>query len=207
MPSAINYDYTIGIKREIVTALEPMFHDDFPIESLRNKVYVGLEYPFTQIKYPAIYITFNESTLRNVGVGNIEDATAEDGTPMQIKHWMFTGTVSFNIMALSPKERDELGAALVNILAFGESNPLLSFFRTSVMDSTYVDLQYLQDNLHPGGEVMGVTPWASETELVFGKSYSIDLLGEFYSNTYTGELVRWEHVEVHPYLTGTPPPW
>lgn len=207
MPSVINDDYTVGIKREVVTALEPMFHDTFPIEALRNRVYVGLEYPFTKVSFPAIYITYNETELRNVGVGHTEEVLTEDGTPTQVKHWRFTGTINFNIMSLSPKERDELGAALVNILAFGESNPLLSNFRTQMLNSTYVDLQFLQDIIHPGGEVMGVTPWASETELVFGKSYSIDIFGEFYSNAYTGELIRWEHVEVHPYITGHAAPW
>lgn len=199
MATIINDDYTVGIKREAVTALEPMFHDDFPISELRNRVYVGLEYPFSNVRYPAIYITYRENQLRNAGVGHTEDATGTDGTPALIKHWYFTGTINFNVMALSPKERDQLGSALVNILGFGGTVDLLKTFHDNLLDSTYVDIQYLQDIIHPGGEVIGNVPWESETEIMFGTSYSVDVLGEFYSNVYTGELVQWEHIQIHPY--------
>ena len=205
--AVINDDYTIGIKREMVTALQPMFGNDFPIDNLANRVYVGLEYPLTDTRYPAIYLTYNENELRSAGVGHVEDATGPDGTPAQVKHWYFTGSINFNILALSPKERDQLGAALVNILAFGETNDFLNTFRTQLMNSTYVDLQYLQEIIHPGGEQVGNPPWESETDIVFGKQYSIDVLGEFYSNIYTGDLVQIDHVQVHPYTDQGSPWW
>lgn len=204
--TVINDDYTIGLKREIVTALQPMFGNDFPIDQLQNHVFVGLEYPFSHTQYPAIYITYNERELRSAGVGHIEQAEDDDGTPYEVRHWMFTGSINFNVMTLSPKERDQLGAALVNILAF-DSDGFLEQFRDHLMDSTYVDLQYLQEIIHPGGEVTGQTPWNSETEMVFGRSYSVDVLGEFYSSRKTGEIIRWEHVQVHPYLADGTPWW
>lgn len=203
----INDDYTIGLKREIVTALEPMFHEDFPITNLRDRVYVGLEYPFSRVQYPAIYISYQETDLRSAGVGHVEQSVGDDGTPTEMRHWYFTGRINFNIMALSPKERDQLGAALVNFIAFGNSDDFFKRFHDQLMDSTYVDLQFLQEIIHPGGEVTGNPPWDTETEMVFGRSYSVDVLGEFYSNKSTGELVRWEHVHIHPYLPDGQPWW
>ena len=207
--ATISMVYPQGIKREMVTALQPIFADaNFPIVNLRNRVYVGLEYPMTNVRYPAIYLTYRENDpIHNVGVGHIEESIGVDGTPMQVKHWMFTGTINFNILALSPNERDQLAAALINILAFGEGDDLLKTFTDQIMNSTYIDLQFLKDQIHPGGEVVGNPPWESETELTFGTSYSIDVLGEFYSNPWTGELVQIEHVQLHPYLEEAGPAW
>lgn len=205
--TTINTDYTIGIKREIVTALKPMFGNDFPIENLRNRVYVGLEYPYTPVQYPAIYITYQPRELRNIGVGHIEYSNDDSGTPVAIKHWYFSGTINFNIMTLSPFERDQLGAALVNILALGETEYVFSSFQDELIDATYVDLQYLPDIIHPGGDVTGDVPWGNNDERTFGTSYSIDVLGEFYSEPYTGDLIRIESVIVNGYRPDQPVPW
>jgi hypothetical protein len=77
----INTDYKIGLKREIVNALRPMFGDQFEYPDLRNKVFVGLEYPMKRLQYPAIYITFQEAELRNAGIGHVEKDYTEDA------HW------------------------------------------------------------------------------------------------------------------------
>jgi hypothetical protein len=196
----INTDYTIGIKQQIVTALEPMFHSpSFPFPELKDRVYVGLQYPFTQTEYPAIYITFAEEQLRSAGVGHFEQITDSQGTTQLLKHWYFTGRLNFNIMALSPLERDKVGSALVNIVAFADTDSFLDKFKKAMLNEQFIDLQYLQEIIHPGGEVTGDTPWGAETEMVFGLNYYLDVLGEFYSNLHSGELVQWEYVQVHPY--------
>lgn len=204
----INTDYAVGIKREIVTALKPLFGDNFPIEALRNRVYVGLEYPYSQVQYPAIYITYQPGTLRNIGVGHIEEGiNPDDGTPFMVKHWYFTGTINFNVMALSQSERDQLGSAIVNILSLGETMPEFETFQDNLLNGTYVDLQYLPDIIHPGGDVSDTVPWDNPDERAFGTSYSIDVVGEFYSEPYTGELIEINSIEVHAYRPDQPVPW
>ncbi len=82
----ITTDYKIGLKREIVNALRPMFGDKFEYEDLRNHVFVGLEYPMTRVQYPAIYITFQEEELRDAGIGHVElDYTEDQHWPKLIK--------------------------------------------------------------------------------------------------------------------------
>lgn len=75
---SINTDYKIGLKREVVNALKPMFGSQFEYEDLRNHVFVGLEYPMKPIQYPAIYITFQEEELRNAGIGHVETDYTDD---------------------------------------------------------------------------------------------------------------------------------
>jgi len=207
MTVGINFNYTQGVKRAVVSTLEPMMKDpNFPIPELTGNVTVGLEYPLTKASYPAIFITFQESQLRNVGVGNEELVIQADGTPTRVKHWYFIGTINFNILALSPMERDELGSVLINILAFGDTNSWLGRFQKNLMDASYIEVQYLKDIIHPGGEQIGTVPWESTTEMSFGVNYSIDIFGEFYSDPWTGDLIQVEHVELYPYLPGTTPP-
>lgn len=206
--SLVAYNYTQGVKRTAVSSLKPMFNGpDFPNDDLRGNVFVGLEYPLTEALYPAIYITFHEQELRNVGVGHIEELTNEDGSTSFLKHWLFTGSINFNILALSPDVRDELGSILINILAFGDVDSWLNRFQRDVLGSTYIDLQYLTDIIHPMGEVVGQVPWASETEMTFATNYAIDVLGEFYSHPYTGDIVTIENVNVFPYRKGDNPHW
>ncbi len=208
MASTVAFNYPQGLKRTIVSSLRPLFSQpEFPIDDLRGRVYVGLEYPLTNVQFPAIYVTFQETQLRSVGVGHTEELTSEDNLPEFLKHWMFIGSVNFNILALSPEERDQLASALINILVFGDQNSWLNQFQQNVFNSNYIDLQYLQEVIHPGGEQSGQTPWQSETEMVFGVNYAIDVLGEFYSNPLTDELIRIEHVDVFPYRKGENPHW
>lgn len=125
----INNDYKVGIKREIITALKPLFGNTFPYTDLRNKVYVGLEYPMKQAQYPGIYITFTENNLQNAGISHIEyEYTNDSPFPKLVKHWIFDGRINFNILALSALDRDRLSAALVNILGFAEVMPDFSSF-------------------------------------------------------------------------------
>jgi len=206
--SLVKFNYTQGVKRAIVSSLKPLFNDpEFPIDELRGHVYVGLEYPLTEANYPAIYITFQEQQLKNVGLGHYEEGVNEDGSPYFLKHWMFTGSINFNILSTSPEERDKLGSVLVNLLAFGDVDSWLNRFQQHVLQSTYIDLQYLTDIIHPGGEVVGQPPWGSETELVFGVNYAIDVLGEFYSHIFTGDIVTIERVDVYPYRKDQNPHW
>ena len=62
---AIQFDYKTGIKRQIVNSLKTVFDDDFSIPELRGRVNVSLDYPMEEIKYPAIYITYQEDVIRN----------------------------------------------------------------------------------------------------------------------------------------------
>lgn len=84
---AIQTDYKIGLKREIINALKPIFGDTFGYPELRNRVFVGLEYPMKPVQYPAIFVTYQEDEIRNAGVSHIEyDYTENSVFPKAVKH-------------------------------------------------------------------------------------------------------------------------
>lgn len=159
MSTYINTDYKIGLKREVVEALRTVFDSSFPWPDLKDRVNVTLEYPMEQIKYPAIYITYTEEELRNAGVSHIElDYESDALFPMGIKHWIFSGTLHFNAVALNPLDRDRLASALINAIAFGGVVPELNDFYKELYDAEYVAIQPLFDRIIPGGEQVGQVP-------------------------------------------------
>ena len=208
MATVINDAYKTGIKREIVRALKPLFGDTFPIPELRNQVYVGLEYPMKVVNYPAIYITFTEREIRNVGVGHLEIGIDANLSPYKIKRWWFEGTMHFNILALNPLDRDRLAAAVINILAFNQDGPdEFAPFYDELYDADYVDLTLMSDRIMPGGEQVGGVPWGNEDEQQYGNTYSVAVSGEFTSNASTNDLVQISTIRVSGYTPDEAAPW
>jgi hypothetical protein len=201
------YDYRIGTKREIVTALKPLFGNSFPIPEMRNNVYVGLEYPMEAIDYPAIYITYVERELRNAGVGQVFEEAASDGSLVHYRHWRFAGTLYFNIIALNQLDRDRLASAVINILAAADEFSEFSDFYNELYDAEYVALTLLSENITPGGDQVTPVPWGAPDEQQFSTTYSVEVFGEFVTDPATGGLIQISRILVSPYRIGTPPPW
>jgi hypothetical protein len=201
----INTDYKIGLKREVITALKPLFEgDNFVYEDLRSKVYVGLEYPMREVTYPAIYITYSEDELRNVGISHLDFEYVEGDNvyPRGVKHWLFSGRLNFNILALSALDRDRLASALISVLAFSDIQPEFESFWNEIRDNDYVAIQPLFDRILSTGDQIGAVPWDSPDQLQYGVQYSITLFGEFWSDPETLELIQIEQVDVYPYRLG-----
>ncbi len=201
------FDYKIGTKREIVNALKPIFGDNFPIEDLRNKIYVGLEYPNEAIRYPAIYITYSEESIHNAGIGWTPEVTSVGGDLQQYRHWRFGGKINFNIMALNPLDRDRIASMLINLLAAGDQITAFQPFFDEVHDEDWVAITLQTERIIPGGESTEAAPWGDPDTQVFSVKYSINLLGEFVTDPITGGLIQISGVLVSPYREGRPQPW
>jgi hypothetical protein len=203
----INEDYKMGLKREIVSALRPIFGDTYPDEDLRNRVKVGFEYPRTEVMYPAIYLMYAEGPIENMGVGHYHLSTDEHGNPQKYKHYRFQGRLDFNAVALSPIERDKLAAGIVNILALGDEMPEFESFHKEIHDSDWLQIHLLTDIITPGGEQIYDTPWGNPDERVYGNSYSVNVYGEFFSDAVSGDLIQINQIVLFPYLEGELPPF
>lgn len=207
MASSISFEYPIGVKKEVMSAITPMFGEVFPDDDLRNRIHVHLEWPLAREEFPAIYVTYTEGPIQNMGVGHIEYDLSDDGTPGQVKHYRFEGQLNFNVLALSPLDRDKISAGLVNLLAFGEVIPGFEDFKDEIADGDYVRIVLQTEKITPQGLQTTPVPWGNQDEMIFSQSYSVPLHGEFYSTRGTDGLVRISDVEVYPYYTGTTPPF
>ena len=199
---AIVTDYKIGVKREVVNALKPVFGPSYPDSNLAGKVYVGLEYPLEQINYPAIFVTFTEGPIQSVGVGHYE----LDEEKRIFSHFKFKGTLNFNVIALNPVDRDMLSAGLVQMLTIGRHYPHFKDFFNQIMDADWVALQPLTDEITPNGENIAPVPWGNDEQQAYINSYSIQVFGEFVGDAEDGGLIQISQVNVYPYRPDSPLP-
>lgn len=204
---SVTFDYPIGVKKEVISAFKPLFGSVYPDAELRDRIKIHLEWPEAREQFPAIYVTYTEGPIETMGVGHVEYDLDENGAPIELFHYKFSGQLNFNILALSPLERDRIAAGLVNLLAFGEAIPAFANFKNEIADGDYVRLVLLTDRITPQGQQSGPVPWGNEDEMIYTQTYSVQLFGEFYSDSTAGTLVRISAVEVYPYRPDENPPF
>lgn len=194
------YDYPLGVKREVVSSIKPFFtKENYPDKELAGRINVSLDWPQTQTKYPSIFVTYTEGPIRNMGVGHVEYGFNDNYEGVEYKHYQFNGQFNFNVLALTPLERDRLAAGLVNLLAFDKT------FLEGLNDADYTTLVVNTEVITPRGTNQTPVPWESQDEMIFSQTYSVPVHGEFYSNADTGELIQISAVQAWPYRPGEVP--
>lgn len=196
---ALNLQYKVGIKRQIVNALRAVYESPaFPDQELAQKINIELEYPIIQERYPAIYVNWVEKNIMSFGFDNftIEDV---EGIDQLIRHWVFEGMATLNVMTLDPLERDMISASLLDIMAFCKENSVYRPFRERIYNEEWVSLQLNLGIVTPSGDQVAPCPWANKDEFVYISSYGINGIGEFFTEPDSGGLVRIDQVRPYPY--------
>lgn len=196
--------YKVSIKREIVDALRDAIKEDYADSEVVDKLEVSLEYPTTQVGFPRIMITLNEQGLQSAGVGHFEQGVTETGANALIRHFRFTATVTFTIYALSSLERDELSSILVGILAFPQGSIASSKFWSEIYDADFIDMQMGSDVINPSGDQVEDVPWDDQTRKMYTASYSVPIIGEFYTRANGVSLMVINDVRLYPYRPDQP---
>jgi hypothetical protein len=200
---SLNLQYKVGIKRQVVQSLRKVFlSPDFPDPDMANKINVELTYPIVKERYPAIFVSYIDKSVRDSGMGNYYYVSKSDGTTGIARQWFFEGSIRFDILALDPLERDILGAALAGMLAFSKDDQVLGLFRKYVTNEEFVSLQPNFSHLDGGSESVTKPPWDNENEIVYKSSYSMEVLGCFFTDpesAYGGNLVTIEDIRAYPY--------
>src|ERR1700744_818789 len=205
--------YLTPLKAAVVEALGATFTSNYPNPDFRA-VYASIEYPADKANYPGIWVQYDDDAELSVaGIGHIESTTvpAASGVPAQYQQWTrwrFFGTVTLTIVALSSLERDRLYDEMVRTFAFAKQNPNLSPFRTKIEQNDFVAMNANFDDLRPFGDNAGPgTPWGTD-EILYEKSISFNIQGEFTGDVETMLLVPLNKVEVQDYVDGQPyPTW
>jgi hypothetical protein len=205
--------YLTVLKAAVVEALDATFTSEYPNPDFRS-VYSSIEYPVDKANYPGIWVQYeDDAELSVAGIGHIESAIvpAASGVPAQFEQWTrwrFFGTVTLTIVALSSLERDRLYDEVVRTFAFAKQNPLLSPFRTKIEQNDFVAMNANFDDLRPFGDNAGPgTPWNTE-EILYEKSISFNLQGEFTGDVSSTDYIQLAKVEIQSYVEGqSEPTW
>jgi hypothetical protein len=178
--------YKTWIKQSLVEALQRVFNAH--VDELLTSTHVGIEYPTTKARYPAIVVRFFERDINNAGIGHDEILTV-DGLDFRFKHYFYSGDIEFAIHALSSYDRDLISDSLVQILGMGDLTEYTNHFYDRIYEdefSEYPKAMYNYINLNVDrisgfGETQTPAPWQPEDQLVYQTSYRVGIAGEFYS--------------------------
>lgn len=191
--------YKASIKREVIDALRDAFAQDYADNDLIKNLTVDLDYPMQQIQFPHIMVTLNEQTLQAAGVGHYEFGVSENGESVMLRHYRFEANLTFTIMALSALERDELSAVLVGILAFPRGSVASSKFYEEIFDSDFIDMQIATDIITPSGDQVEDVPWDDPTRKMYTATYSVPIVGEFFTHVNGVTLATINDIRLYPY--------
>lgn len=189
--------YLAPLKAAVVEALRDTFDGDYPNADFQN-INVSVEYPILKSQYPNLWVTYDDSAeLSIASIGHLETTfDVSTQTYTQVNRWRFQGTVTITIAALSSLERDRLYDEVVRTFAFGGQNVALNVFREKIEDNDFIGMNFNFDDLQPSGDIAAMgTPWQTE-EMIYEKSLSIDLIGEFVGDPKTQQLVPLSKVLV-----------
>ena len=184
-------------------AVTKTFDDEYPVEQYQN-LYASISYPEKAADYPSIWVTFDVASLAPVGVDTKQYAPVDSGFQM-FKTWQYTGNASFVITALTSLERDEIFDEMVRVIAFGSLNNGRSTFRNTIDNNDYIRTVFNWDKISTSGfqPTMG-TPWGTD-EIVYEATITMEVYGEFSSDSTTGTLLPLSAVTVTPEIEPIPP--
>jgi hypothetical protein len=201
--------YKTYIKKTTVRALQAAFQSDYYDEQFKN-LRVTLEYPLDRANWPAILVSYREAWVRNAGLAHQEYLYDTNGELRAFQHSMFKGALSFEVLALSPLDRDILSDSIVELIRFGTLETVTNDFFTEVYDDSTIfgsQLTMNSDELTPLNDSVSPTPWDAEDSKIYETGYSIDVFGSYYSADRVNEAVGYlERINVYPYIYGEEAP-
>lgn len=187
--------YLRTIKTTAVQAISTSFQARYPEpdpDGGARGVFVSVEYPVEEAQYPAVWVDYEGSELRTVGIAYTElDAQGNAFT-----RWRFAGHVVFTVVALSSNERDMLYDQLIAMTAFASQAEFPSDFRQVVENAPLVASVWSFDSVEdrPPASAPG-TPWGT-MDVIYERGFALQVIGEFVSDPNTAQLVTLSEIQV-----------
>jgi hypothetical protein len=191
--------FIVAVKKAVVKALKNTFTtENYPDPILQN-MSVSMEYPTEVENYPGVWVGFSFKDMQSIGIGN--PVFTDPGPPQRrYQLWMFGGTVTMTIVALTSKERDAISDKIIQMYAFHRLNDATNTFVKYLKDYPYIYMNVNNDILRTEGESTTVgAPWQQDV-LVYENSIAFDLVGQFASQLPTGVLIRLSEIRPVPFF-------
>lgn len=188
LKSPINYK--MEIKRAVVRGFQTVFHDTetyFPgykSSQLLTESHITIEYPQRPEQYPSLIVGFREQELKNAGIGHYET----DNNNVVNQRWLYRGTITLEIFALTSMDRDFISDSIVNMLSFGMVEGFL--FRNYIENNANVNLQLSLGSLTPIQEqTMSGVSWGLTDQRIYTVGYEFGCMGGFTSTSKYYDLI------------------
>ena len=190
-----------SVKRTIVSSLRKALTNSATSLS-DDTLTIDIDYPYEKANYPCIWVQFSFSNLQDQGVGH-QERIEHEGRNAILKQWMYEGTVTVTVIALSSLERDRIADKFISIFAFANipgsesiyDDPEYNFLQ-ELSESEYVSMTLSSGKLHPGGQTaIPGTPF-DHNQMTYEDTYSFDLQGEFQTVYTPGEGYRLRRIDI-----------
>ncbi len=183
--------YTRMVQNTIVDGMRRVFTNAYAEKQLRD-LRIVTEYPLTRQEYPSIIVDFNDSMIRDAGIGHQEVFFDPNGILRVWGHRRFEGSISFQCFGLTPIDRDIMYDAVVECLSFWRLPHMT--LQYNLFTRLYGDpddprdpFQALSqlvlgtDRLQPGGKSVEPAPWGAEDAVVYQRTLTVPVIGGFYN--------------------------
>lgn len=196
--------YLRTIKTTAVQAVQQSFTSRYPepdsAGGTSKQPFVSIEYPVEEAQYPAIWVDYEGSELRTVGIAY----TQTDAQNNAYARWRFAGHVVFTIVAMTSNERDMIYDQLISMTAFAAQSEFPSKFRQTVEAAPLVASIWSFDSVEdrPGAAAPG-TPWGT-MEVLYERGFALQVIGEFVTDPYSQALVELSGIDVVMNMEGFP---
>ena len=187
--------YLTPLKALLVEAVNQTFDQAYPVAQFRG-VHCSIEYPVEPQQYPGIWVDYDDTKpLQTAGVDHLE-TTITGGSISLYRRWKFAGYASYTIAALTSLERDTLYDEMVRVLAFGDRSPTTERFRTYIENNDLIAANFDFDQIETrGNAAVPGTPWGTD-EIIYERTLTMEVVGEFVSDSETGLLVPLSKINV-----------
>lgn len=195
--------YLRTIKTTAVQAIQQSYQARYPEpdpDGGARSLFVSVEYPIAEADYPAIWVDYEGSELRTVGIAYTET----DAQGNAFTRWKFAGHVTFTVVALTSNERDMIYDQLIAMTAFASQSEFPSTFRQVIEAAPLIASVWSFDSVEdrPGNAAPG-TPWGT-MDMIYERGFALQVLGEFVSDPNTTELVNLSEIQVVATEVGYP---
>lgn len=196
--------YLRVIKTTAVNAVQQSFTSRYPEPDsgggTSRQPFVSVEYPVDEAGYPAVWVDFETSELRTVGIAY----TQQDGHGNAYARWRFAGHAVFTIVAMTSNECDMIYDQMVSMTAFAAQSSFPSPFRQTVEAAPLVASVWSFDTVEPrAGAAAPGTPWGT-MEVIYERGFALQVIGEFVTDPYSQALVNLEGIDVVMNMQGFP---
>jgi hypothetical protein len=187
--------YLSPLKALLVEAVLQTFDGSYPVAAFRD-VHCSIEYPVEPQQYPGIWVDYDDTKpLQTAGVDHSE-TTITGSTTSRYRRWKFAGYASYTIAALTSLERDDLFGEMVRVMAFGDTSPMTQRFRTYIESNDLIAANFDFDQVEVrGNAAVPGTPWGTD-EIIYERTLSMEVVGEFVSDAETGLLVPLSMINI-----------
>lgn len=197
--------YLVPLKEAVVKSLKAVFDGSYPNSDF-DDVNVSIEYPMKLQNYPGVWVTFHETgPVERAGIAHTEIMQDDDGIWRQYGRWIFQGTVSLTVAALSSLERDRLFDQVVRVLMASDvDDSPAGRFRSLIENNDYLGIVINYDSIEVNGEAASPgTPWETN-DVIYERTIDVTVFGEFVSDPSNDALIPLSNVIVTGYDDADP---